>query len=268
MRCLKDGRAASIFSKYDNTISAYIYIPTTSRTGSTYLRRATYDDLTDLFVSRQSHLVNFQEFHALSTIDGIGFRVVATGFNNDSLSARDVDSEPSWKSVKDHLQWRRCRTPWLSIFSSWKAALQRCWWYAEKGATRIKIIAVDSEKIRNVLSASSLAWKLQLPKSWFYTYEYLVWRGIPDEAVVGMIPATGETLEMDVDLGVLKVPTSLVRAAGDETQQAIRAWAEKEVWRWTRLRDPLNSLRLMQSMCIRRDDDVSDLYSVGGFREI
>ena len=220
------------------------------------------------FVPRLSHLVDFQGFRVPATIDGIGFRIVAIGFNNDSLSARDVDSPPSWTSVEDHLLWRPCPIPWLLIFNSWKAALQRCRWYAERDATKIKIVAVDLERIRNVLSASFLARKLQLPKRQFYKCEYLVWGGISDEAIVGVIPATGETLKIDVHLGIMEVPKSLVEAAGNGTQQAIRAWVEKEVWSLTGLPDSITSLPLMQSMCIERYDDISNLQSAGAFREI
>jgi hypothetical protein len=67
-------------------------------------------------------------FRGTSSVTGIGFRVIANGYNHYSIAARNPTEPPSFASVDNHLSWRHKRTPWASVYRTWFAALRRAKW--------------------------------------------------------------------------------------------------------------------------------------------
>ncbi|KAL9085789.1 MAG: hypothetical protein Q9165_007421 [Trypethelium subeluteriae] len=182
---------------------------------------------------------------------GLGFRVIAPGHNHDGYQARNPNARRTWPSVQNHLQWRETATPWLSLFTTWKAALQRCEFYhTRKQAEKIFVVVVDLERMSNrVLSASTLASHLALPNPGLYTNECLIWNGIRPDAVVAKLPATGSRVTLpDGRFRAMEIAESFLNHAGGNDEDAIFAWVQNEVESMMGSRDEAMTLRIMQTM--------------------
>lgn len=78
---------------------------------------------------------------------------------------------------------------------------------------------------QRLLSASALADMLQGLDPQDFKHEYLVWQGIPDDAVVTVLPSSGGEHPIKVHLGRMKVPGAICDEAGGWTEEIIHQWA-------------------------------------------
>lgn len=143
----------------------------------------------------------------------------------------------------------------MSLTRCWRAALRWRQRFLDNGAQDVYIFVVDMERIsQNMLSASLLASQLRRADPQLCKHEYLVWQGIPSDAIVAVLPATGCGVKIDIWLGKVEIPLVICDEAGGETPQHIHNWVAKEVWSTMGCLDLDMTSRLMQSMCIQRDD--------------
>ena len=76
--------------------------------------------------------IPFDAIRGNGSVTGIGFRVIANGYNHNSITARNPNEPATFASVDNHLSWRQKPTPWVSIYWTWFAALRRAKWYTDK----------------------------------------------------------------------------------------------------------------------------------------
>ena len=195
-----------------------------------------------------------KRLHAKPYHTGLGFRLIVPGQNHVHTAARYPGAFPSWASVDKHLRWKKnTNTPWVSVYSTWNAALLKAGWYIrEKGATWIEIAIFDLEKIHRdyVLDAPALRAHLGGPSQKYHNDEFLVYRGFRVEDIIMSMPVMGPTVDMPVWLGKMRLPNALIQVVGGHTEEAVRAWIETEVYCCTGVRDFDMALRILQGMCI------------------
>jgi hypothetical protein len=193
-------------------------------------------------------------------VTGIGFRVIANGYNYYSIAARNPTEPATFTSVDSHLSWRHNRTPWVSVYWTWFAALRRAKWYTEKGCRDVVIVVIDLEKMRmSRLSAPAFKAHLSGFVPQWHAYELLIHQGINEDAVVACIPVAGDQVDVEVHLARIRVPRSLVNLIAELTEDVIRGWVRNEIYSRTGVWNEETTLRVMQSMCVKVRDDLSVL---------
>ena len=224
----------------------------------------------DMLATQMSALnlsVPFHMFRAASSMTGIGFRVVANGYNHYDIVARNPTAPTTFTTVDNHLTWQHSTTPWVSVFSTWSAAMRRAKWYTNKGARDVVIVVVDLTKINhstlNVAALKAYISGFILP---WHAYELLIDQGINEEAVVACIPAAGEQIDVGGHLQKIRSPGSLVSLLCEQTENAIRGLVEMEIYSRTGVWDERTTSRVMQSLYVNGWDDISVLRKVKDYK--
>ena len=144
--------------------------------------------------------------------------------------------------------------------------------FLRRGATEVVILALDLEHylspgrglLEGVINAYSVASAQNLPNLQFYGYtqarcrgfakEYLLPCCIPKEAVVGWIPASGQSRDIPIHLGTLRVPEALLAKVRGVTEFAIKEWVKEEIYTLTGAWNAQMVQRLMRAMCVEAWD--------------
>jgi len=230
-----------------------------------------------------------QNHYAVCSLTGLGFRLIAregtTWLNHTALQSRNPTQQLDMASATDHLRYPHANIPgpWKSVYCSWQAAMRRRQTLIDKGATEVYIIAIDLEgyltdgryaeaqiskasevaQLQGVIDAYSLAIADEIPGLDIFGYdtsgprgfpkEYLLPYGIPQDAVVACIPATGPEVVVDIHLSEMLVPQGLISVAREASEHAISQWVENKLYE-RRVRDPRMRQRVMRAMCVRAWD--------------
>lgn len=205
----------------------------------------------------------------LRTRTGVGFRVHAIRADgaplNCDLTAWYPNKIADVQSIYDHLGWHpHVRSPWLSIFKTWKYALAKARWYlthANPGrrAAEVQIHVIDLEKVA-VISATRFA--PLLPPQWagLFEHEVLIYQGIPQGLRNDIVITTFGVFqqvrsEVAVNLGVLTVPFETPYDSDVENQAWIGQFLKRRLeQRGTGYSDMPEVVRFMQALCTKRFD--------------
>lgn len=91
--------------------------------------------------------------------------------------------------------------------------------FPDRGSQAVHIFVVKIPG--NLSSASLLASKLRYENLLLFRNEYLGWRGIPNDAIITILPAMGRSMEMDIHLDKSRIPSVICNEAGGETSRHV-----------------------------------------------
>lgn len=143
-------------------------------------------------------VVDFQHFRPDASIfrtpysHGLAFRVLASGgnvANHADVLARNPAKLPTYQSIRNHLRWKRRPSPWVSLYTSWSAAMRRAKWYHQRGAVTVDIAIVNLDRHQARCFDAAEAARMLVPEinPKFFCNEVLLWCGVDDYAVLAYI---------------------------------------------------------------------------------
>ncbi|KAK4069849.1 uncharacterized protein Triagg1_6644 [Trichoderma aggressivum f. europaeum] len=136
----------------------------------------------------------------------IGFRVEAHGNctfdKHGNMIARNPWRTGDAQACRDHLQWTRREGPFISFFTSWKAALRRQQFMLSRGAEEVVIVAVWLEGLTLVYDALQIARDLGLGNLDWFRNEVLVHGAIyaDNYRILAIFPGNENTKEVVLHL--------------------------------------------------------------------